>query len=81
MKHTYIKNFTYMLCPYCQKTFTITDIQITNNSRFKCPHCKKYNEGSAAATIEGVLIGIRKEDFIEEVANDYIKTENKEAGM
>ena len=52
-----------MKCPYCENIFKISNRQMANNHRFKCPACRKYNEGSDWADRTGVLIGISKEDF------------------
>ena len=50
-------------CPYCGNVFKIDDWQIRNNDRFKCPKCRKYNEGSDKADAAGVLIGVSKEEL------------------
>ena len=52
----------HMKCPYCKSIFKISENQIINNTRFKCPVCRKYNNGSITATPDGILIGISKED-------------------
>ena len=52
-----------MLCPYCWGVFEVSEKQIMNNLRFKCPFCKKYNEGSETANGNGVLIGVSLEEF------------------
>ncbi len=46
-----------MKCPYCELTFDVTEEDLGQKERFKCPHCRKFNEGSDSADENGVLIG------------------------
>ena len=48
----------YILCPYCKKTFTITEDEQCDNETFECPHCHKANAGCSDVDELGVLIGI-----------------------
>lgn len=52
-----------MRCPYCKALIDVTDDQIANNLRFKCPVCHKYNEGSAKSDANGILIGVSIEEL------------------
>ena len=65
-----------MLCPYCKHTFTITEYQYYNNTRFKCRHCKKYNEGSISSE-DGVLIGITIEN-LKQLEADFKRSQRME---
>jgi len=46
-----------MRCPYCNHVFEITEKQLNYNYRFRCPNCRRYNQGSASSE-DGVLVGI-----------------------
>ena len=52
-----------MLCPYCKKTFTITEDEQYNNETFECPHCRLANAGCSEADELGVLIGVSMLDY------------------
>ena len=38
-----------MQCPYCSFIFTISEEQQQNNQTFRCPRCKRHNQGSVRA--------------------------------
>lgn len=46
-----------MRCPHCGNVFQITLNRQVNNSKFRCPRCKRYNWGSSHTDIDGVLVG------------------------
>ena len=48
----------YILCPYCKKTFTISEDELYNNETFECPHCHAVNAGCSETDEYGVLIGV-----------------------
>ena len=52
-----------MLCPYCKRTFTITEEEQYGNETFNCPHCHKANAGCSEVDELGVLIGISILDY------------------
>ncbi len=54
-----------MKCPYCKNIFTITRTQMDNNHTFRCPKCKRHNQGSTRTDADGVLIGVTKETLAE----------------
>ena len=51
-----VEHVAKMKCPYCGNIFGLTEKQLDFNSRFKCPRCGRYNEGSTRQE-DGVLIG------------------------
>ena len=53
----------WMLCPYCKKTFTITEEEQYNNETFECSHCHKVNAGCSEADEFGVLVGVSILDY------------------
>lgn len=53
----------YMLCPYCEKTFTITEDEQYGNETFECPHCHQANAGCSEIDELGVLIGVSILDY------------------
>jgi len=52
-----------MKCPYCEKTFWITEDEQYNNETFECPHCHLSNAGCSEADEYGVLIGVSMLDY------------------
>ena len=52
-----------MKCPYCEGEFDVDDYAMANNLRFRCPYCRKLNEGSSTADDRGVLIGVSIEEL------------------
>ncbi len=52
-----------MRCPYCGGEFEVDEYAIANNLRFRCPHCRKLNEGSITADDKGILIGVTIESL------------------
>ena len=53
----------YILCPYCKKTFTITEEQRDWDETFECPHCHQSNAGCCKADELGVLVGVSILDY------------------
>jgi len=49
-------SYVQMRCPHCLSIFPLTESQATNNLKFKCPRCHKYNDGCASEE-NGILIG------------------------
>ena len=52
-----------MWCPYCKRTFTITEEELYGNETFECSHCHKANAGCSGTDELGVLIGISILDY------------------
>ena len=44
-------------CPHCNEVFKINWAQMTQNVKFRCRVCGKYNWGSCSSDIHGILIG------------------------
>jgi len=60
-----------MKCPYCGGIWELTVKQVAFNTRFKCPHCRKYNWGSVSGTDEGILIGVTRAELEELEKEDF----------
>lgn len=51
-----------MRCPYCGNVFGLTFPQLAYNTRFKCPACKQFNNGSYQSDNDGNLMGVKMDD-------------------
>lgn len=57
-----MRNIKLMRCPHCSNVFEITLKQFENNTRFKCPKCNRYNDGSMSSEPNGILIGVKMQE-------------------
>ena len=61
----------FVLCPYCKRTFTITEEQKDWDETFECPHCHLGNAGCCEVDALGTLIGVSIwDEAIRGIVND-----------
>lgn len=57
IQHSFQYKWRAMRCPHCRNMFKITNRQLNDNTKFKCPKCNRYNWGSCEADEYGILVG------------------------
>jgi len=69
-----IDNDRSMWCPYCKRTFTITEEEQYGDETFECSHCHQINAGCCEADELGTLIGV---SILDEQIQGLLREQNK----